>query len=126
MRWHIGTAHHETHVAQGARVDHRFEVAAVDGVELAAVRLVDQIEQARETVAQIETAATAMTNVEYPAQLGVELLRIVKIRIFIVDGMAHWRLETAFHGTPAGPPAPGLEHDVIKWSRFDQAPAARG
>ena len=46
-----------------------------------------------------------MTNVENPAQLGVELLRIVKIRIFIIECVAHRRLETAFHGTPAGRPA---------------------
>jgi hypothetical protein len=53
----------------------------------------------RETVAQIEAAPAAMADVEYPAQLGIQLRLVIEIRILPVDGMADRGFETAFpHG----------------------------
>ena len=40
--------------------------------------VVDQIEQARKGIAQIEAAAAAMTDVEDAPHFGVQLLRVVK------------------------------------------------
>ncbi len=49
------------------------EIRARDRVEFAAFRLVDEIEQPREGVAEIETAPARVTNIEHPAHFGVEL-----------------------------------------------------
>ena len=61
MRRDIGTLRHETHVAQRARIYDRLETAAVDGIEFAAFRVVDQVEQPRKGIAQIEAPAAAQT-----------------------------------------------------------------
>jgi hypothetical protein len=51
MGRHIGAAHHETHVAQGAGIDHRLEAGAVHRVQFARWGLVDQVEESREGIA---------------------------------------------------------------------------
>ena len=107
MRRHIGAFGHEAHVAQGAGVDHRLEISAVHRIQLAAVRLVDEVEQAREAVAEIEAAAAGMADVEHPPELVVERSRIVKRRVTPIERMARRRFQAAFfHGRGSSyPPA---------------------
>src|SRR5262249_27806994 len=76
MRRHVGTFGHEAEVAERAGLDHAREVLALHVMQLAAGGLVDEIEQPREAVAEIEAAPAAMADVEDPAHLRVELLRI--------------------------------------------------
>ena len=49
------------------------EILAVDRIELAGLGLVDQVEQPRETVAQIEAAPASVADVEHTPQLGIDL-----------------------------------------------------
>jgi len=46
---------------------HFFELARVDRIQLATRRIVYHVKQGREALTQIETAATAMTNIKHPA-----------------------------------------------------------
>ncbi len=82
MRRHIGTFGHETHVAQRAGVDHRLEAFARDGIEFAGLRFVDEIEEARKGIAEIEAAAARMADIEDAPELGIELGFVVKFRVF--------------------------------------------
>jgi hypothetical protein len=59
-------------------------------------RGIDQIKQAREGVAQIETAAAAMANVELAAHLGVEQLGVDEVRILPIDHMPCWGFQATF------------------------------
>ena len=54
------------------------KIFAFHAVQFFRRAVVDQVEQAREGIAQIEAAPAAVTDVEHPAHLGVELLGIVK------------------------------------------------
>ena len=96
MRRHVGALGHETHVAERAGVDHGLERGAMDAVELAAVGLVDEVEQQREAVAQIEAATTTVANVENPAELGIEFIAVVEFGVTPRDRMAGRRAQTAF------------------------------
>ncbi|MDX1711061.1 MAG: DUF3483 domain-containing protein [Rhodovibrionaceae bacterium] len=99
VRRHIGTRHHEAHVAERAAVDHLLEILGVDGVELHGLGLVDQVEEGREGIAEIEAAAAAVTDVEDPAQLLVELLEVIEVGVLPVDRVADRRIQAAFgHG----------------------------
>ncbi|WP_346772651.1 hypothetical protein [Methylosinus trichosporium] len=70
--------------------------------KLALGRLVDEIEQAREGIAQIEAAPAAVADVEHAAHLGVEHRLVGEIRIFPIQRTPEGRLETAFpHVAPA-------------------------
>ena len=64
MGRHVRAFGHEAHVAECAGVDDGFKIGAIDGVELTTLRAVNQIKQARETVAQVEAPPAAMTDVE--------------------------------------------------------------
>src|SRR5690606_32555906 len=87
-------------------------------------RLVYQVEQPREAVAQIEAAPAAVADVEHPAQLGVELRRVVERGVVPVQLVAGRRLEAAFShralcrvsGAPAPRRAPraGIENPGIE------------
>jgi hypothetical protein len=78
MGRHIRAFRQETHVTQRARVDHRFKVSTIDGVQLAAFTIIDQVEQAWETITKVKTAPTAMAYIKNPAQLFVQCLSIIK------------------------------------------------
>jgi hypothetical protein len=109
VRRHVRTLGHEAHVAQRAGVDDGLEVRAGDAVELARLRPVDQVEQPREAVAQVEAAAAAVTDVEDPPQLGVEFRRVVERFVAPVERMADRRIEAAL--APAMRRArPGARH----------------
>ena len=100
VRRHIGAFGQETHVAEGAGVDDRREIGALDRVEFAAFAVIDQIEQAGEAVAEIEAAAAAMANVEHAAQLVVELGLVMKAGVLPRNRVPCRRPEAAFrHGS---------------------------
>ena len=88
MRRHIGAFGHETHVAERAGIHDRGKPRRIDAVQLAAFRFVDQIELAREAVAQIEAAAAAMADIEHPPQFRIEQCWIIIIRFPPRDRMA--------------------------------------
>src|SRR5262249_29035330 len=64
MRRHVRALRHEAHVAERAGFDDLAVILGIDLVELAARGLVDHVEEAREAVAKIEAAATAVTDIE--------------------------------------------------------------
>ena len=84
-------------------VDDLREVLLVDAVELAGLRLVDQIEQRREGVAQIEAAAAAVADVEDPLELLLERGVVVELRVLPAERVARGRLETALAACLVGP-----------------------
>ena len=97
LMWrHIGALRHEAHVAKGAGVHDLFEIRARDRVEFAAFQFVDEIEESREGVAQIETAPARVTNIKNPSHFGVELRVVVKIGAAPIQRMPNRGLETAF------------------------------
>ena len=96
MRRHIRTLGHEAHVAQRAGFGDLGEFLAGNAVQFFGGRGVDHVEQAREAVAQIEAAPAAVTDVEHPPHLRVQLHRICEIRILPVDRMACRRVEATF------------------------------
>jgi hypothetical protein len=105
MRRHVRALRHEAHVAERAGIDDGLEIAARHRIELARLRVVDEVEEAGKAVAQIETAPTAVADVEDATQFGVDLIGIVEIRIFPGDRMSDRRLETAFaHELPLSLP----------------------
>ncbi len=109
MRRHIGALRHEAHVAERAGVHDFLEIRAGDGVEFAALRLVDEVEQPRKGIAQIETAPAGMTDIEHPAHFGVELRLVIEIGAAPIQRMPDRSLETAFsHDGPVVRPQPSL------------------
>ena len=96
MRRHIGTFRHETHVAERAGVDDRLEILALHRVEFAALGAVDQVEQPRKTIAEVEAAAAGVTNVEHAPHLGVEIGFVVKVGALPIDRMPRRGVQTAF------------------------------
>ena len=60
--------------------------------------VVDQIEQARKGIAQIETAPATMADVEDAPHLGIELFGVVEFVIPPIDRMTGGCFETAFMG----------------------------
>jgi hypothetical protein len=96
MGRHVGAFGHKAHVTQGAGVHHRPKSFARHRIELAGVRVVYEIKKARKAVAQIETAATTMTDVEHAPQLSVNLVRVGELRFSPGQSMAGRSLKTAF------------------------------
>ena len=70
--WYIGTLGHVAQVAQVALVHHLDVIRLGDAVHLQGVRLVYQVEQGGEGIAQAHTAAAAMADVVDPLQFLVE------------------------------------------------------
>ena len=100
MRRHIGAFGHKAHVAEGAGLDDFCVILLVDAIDLAGRAAVDKVEQAGEAVAQIEAAPTAMADLEDAGELGLDLGRIIEIRILPGDRVAHRRAKAAFsHGS---------------------------
>ena len=109
MRRHIGALRHEAHVAKRAGVHDFFEIPARNSVEFAAFRFVDEIEEPREAVAEVEAAPAGVTNVEDAAHFGVELRLVIEIGVLPIQRMPDRRFETAFsHDGPAVPPPKSL------------------
>src|SRR5260370_42508799 len=95
MRRHIRAFGHVTHVAEVALVDHFPKGLLVYAIELAGLRFVDQIEQGRKGIAQIEAAAAAMADIEYPFEFLLQRTGVVELRILPAKGMARGRLQIA-------------------------------
>src|ERR1700690_703101 len=96
MRRHVRAFGHVTHVTEIAVVDHFPIGLLIDAVDFAGLRLVDQIEQRRDGVAQVEAAAAAVADFEYPLEFLIERGRVVELRILPAEGVARRRLQTAF------------------------------
>ena len=62
-------------------------------VDLTRVRLVDRVEQRRESVAQVEAPAAAVANVENTLELSEQRLFVVKVIAAPIDGMTRRSLE---------------------------------
>src|SRR5436190_2072899 len=71
-------------------------VLLVDLVHLAVGGGVDQVEQGRKRLAQADTAAAAVANVEDALQLGEGLALVAVVGASPVDRMPGRRLEVAF------------------------------
>jgi len=93
VRRHIGTFGHEAHVAEGAGFDDLAVVGLGHPVDLAGRAVVDQIEQAREGVAQIEAAPAAVADVEHPLHFRLDLLQVVEVVVAPGDRVAERRGE---------------------------------
>ena len=87
VRRHIGALGHEAHVAERAGIHDRLEILAVDGIQLQRGRLVDQIEQFRERITQIEATAATVTDIEDAPQFLIDLRRIGEIGAFPFNRM---------------------------------------
>src|SRR3546814_6267182 len=96
MGRHVRATHHEAHVAEGAGVDDLLVVRLGDSVELAGLGVVDEVEEAREGIAEIEATPAAVADVEDALRLGVQLFPVVEVRVVPLDRVAHRRVETAF------------------------------
>ena len=79
VRRHVRTLRHEAHVAQVAVIDDLPVVFFVHTVELAGLGLVDQVEERRKRVAEIEAAAAAVADVEDPLEFLVECALVVEL-----------------------------------------------
>ena len=64
VRRHIGALGHEAHVAERAGLLDLGVVLLLHAVDFAGRAVVDQVEQPREGIAQVEAAAAAVTDVE--------------------------------------------------------------
>jgi hypothetical protein len=98
VRRHIGALGQEAHVAQGAGLIDLGIVGLGHTIELAGLALVDQVEQARETVTQIEAAATGVTDVELTLHLLLDGFQIIKGLVTPRDGVTEGGIQTAFTG----------------------------
>src|SRR5690606_2032401 len=101
---------------EGAGLHDGVEVFRCHALDIFVGAAVDKIEQAREAVAEIEAAAAAMTDVEDPPHLLVQLRRIGEVGIAPVDDLAGGGFETAFAGheqlqenTGPSSPSPGAK-----------------
>jgi hypothetical protein len=96
MRRHVRALGHVTHVTQVTLVDHLRKGILVDVIDFAAGRRIDQIEQGWKGIAQIEAAAAAVANLEYPLELLVERSGIVEPGVLPAERMARRGPKTAF------------------------------
>ena len=72
------------------------EIGAGDALHLTDIGRVDQVEQAREGIAEIEAAPTAVTDVEDALHLLLERLLIPEPRVLPIQRMADGGFEAAF------------------------------
>ena len=106
MRRHVRALRHEAHVAKRAGLDDRCEIGRLHLVEFAGRAFVDQIEKARETVAEIEAAPAPVTDVEDAAHFLIELPAIVEVWVVPIEGMAGRCFGTAFFRAAHRPRSP--------------------
>jgi len=90
MRRHVRTFRHKAHVAKRAGFGDLGKILGLHAFDVFARIVVDQFEETREGIAKIEAAPAAMTDLEDPAHLGVELGGIVKFLVSPCDRMASW------------------------------------
>src|SRR5258708_3928535 len=95
MRRHIRAFGHVAHVAEVTLVDHLPEGLLIYAIELAGLGVVDEIEQSRKGIAQIEAAAAAMADIEYPFELLLQRTRVIELGILLRKGMARGRFQIA-------------------------------
>ena len=95
MRRHIRAFGHVTHVAEVTLVDYFPIGLLIYAIEFAGLRPIDQIEQGRKGIAQIEAAAAAMADIEYPFEFLLQRTGVIELRIRLPKGMACGRLQIA-------------------------------
>ncbi len=95
MRRHIWAFGHVAHVTEVTLVDHSPKSLLIYAIELAGLRVVDQIEQSRKGIAQIEAAAAPVADIEYPLEFLLQRIGGVELRILPPKGMARGRLQIA-------------------------------
>ena len=71
MRRHIGTLGQKTHVAKRAGIDDRFKIFTIHGIQLAGIRVINEIKKPGKRVAQVEAATTPVANIENPSKLSI-------------------------------------------------------
>src|SRR5204862_1115771 len=102
VRRHVWALGHEAHVAERAGL-FDFGVSLLrHAVDLAGRTRVDQVEQPREGIAEIEAAAAAVTDVEDALHLLFERRLVPEPRVLPIEGVTGRGFEAAFaHGTVA-------------------------
>src|SRR5438105_15822315 len=93
---HIGAFGHEAHVAQRAGFGDFGEIFGLDAVHVFGRAAVDQLEQPREGIAQIEAAPATMADIENPPHLGIQQCRVMEIGILPSNRMTGRSLKAAF------------------------------
>ena len=113
VRRRVGAHGHEAHVAERAGVHDRLEAGGIDRIQLARFGFVNQVEQAREGIAEAEAAPAAVADVEDAARLLLQRCAVVEFGVSPVYRMAEGRAlvghrENCVTGTNrrAGCPAP--------------------
>src|SRR5260370_20320198 len=97
---YVRTMGHEAHVAKRAGALDFGVILLLHAIDLAGRARVDQIEQAREGIAEIEAAPAAVTDPEDALHLLVERSLVPEPRVLPVQGKAGGRFEAAFaHGS---------------------------
>jgi hypothetical protein len=93
VRRNIRTLRHVAHVTEVTVIDDVPVHLLVDGIEFARGCFVDRIEQGGETIAERETTATAVTDIEYALEFFLEGGLVVERGISPVERMTDRRLE---------------------------------
>ena len=96
VRRHVGALGHEAHVAERAGLLDLGVVLLLHAVDLAGRAVVDQVEQPREGIAQVEAAPAAVADVEDPLHLRFERLFVPEPRVLPIQGVAGGGFEAAF------------------------------
>src|SRR5271169_727899 len=92
----IRTLRHEAHVAERAGIGDLVVIAHRDRIEFSSCGAVDQIEQPRERIAQIEAPPAGVTDVPDPAHLRFGLRPIGELRIVPRDRASGGCFQAAF------------------------------
>src|SRR5262249_23897963 len=102
VRRHVRAFRHEAHVAERAGIGDLLILSGRHRIELTGLGIVDQIEETRKGVTQVEAAAPAVTDVEDAAHLRFGLAPIDEIRILPLQHMPGGRFQAAFtHRNPS-------------------------
>ncbi len=120
MGRYIGALGLVAQVAQVALLDDAAIVGLVHTVHFQRFRLVDQIEQGREGVAQTDTAAASVADIEDTLQFGIQRGLVVEVGIGPSQRMAGRRLQVAFAGGIGG-----VSHDCCSGIKVPMAAARR-
>ena len=91
---HIWAFRHVAHVAQVAMINDVPIDRLRNCVQFHALRLVNRIEQCWKRIAQVEAAATAVTNIEHALEFIEEFGLVVKLVALPVERMASGSLKT--------------------------------
>ncbi len=106
--WYVGAFSEVAQIAEVTLLGDLAEVGLVDSIDLHRVRLVNQIKQGRECIAQTDATAASVTDVKNPLQLLVERAFIPKILTLPIQRVPSGCVNTAF------------SHDLLcSWLRKD-------